>query len=91
MLADEIADPALANVRPIEVQLSVDGSYARVGYIVVGDALEEQRVKQATKRAFERARGFLRARIAQALDLKRTPDLGFVFVGVVTAESAVNE
>jgi ribosome-binding factor A len=86
LLQDEIADPALAGVQPIDVDLSVDARHARVGYIVVGgglDSTEEQRIKVATTAALERAKGFLRARLASALDLKRTPELGFVFIGAV--------
>lgn len=83
MLHDEVADPALEGIRPIEVHLSPDASHARVGYIVVGSVtLDEQRAKLRTRSALERATGFLRSRLASALDLKRTPDLGFVFIGV---------
>jgi ribosome-binding factor A len=36
---------------------------------------------RAVRRALERASPFLRARLAKAIEMKRVPDLGFVFDG----------
>ena len=38
-------------------------------------------------RAFERATPFLRAQLADAIDLKRVPDLRFVFDGMVLPDA----
>jgi ribosome-binding factor A len=76
VLQDEASDPALESVRPVDVRLSPDGAHARVGYVVAHRGDED-----AAKDALIRATGFLRARLTTALDLKRTPTLGFVFIG----------
>jgi ribosome-binding factor A len=82
LVRDEASDPALAGVRLVSVQLSVDGGHARIAYAVVAQLADEQRVEQAAREAFARATGFLRARLAALLDLKRLPKASFTFVGV---------
>jgi ribosome-binding factor A len=79
---DEATDPALDGVRLVSVQLSVDGGHARVGYAIEAKLADEQRVGRAAREAFIRAAGFLRARLAALLDLKRLPKLSFTFVGI---------
>src|SRR5512142_1727577 len=82
LVRDEVGDPALAGVRLVSVQLSSDGGHARIAYSVVAQLANEQRVERAVREAFDRATGFLRARLAALLDLKRLPKLSFTFVGV---------
>jgi len=82
LVRDEATDPALDGVRLVSVQLSVDGGHARVGYAIEGQLADEQRVERAAREAFARATGFLRARLAALLDLKRLPKLSFTFLGV---------
>ncbi len=72
LLSDEVDDPALAGVGVAHVTLSVDYRHARV-YVEV-----EAERRAAAIRALERAGGFFRARIADAVDLKRVPELRFV-------------
>jgi ribosome-binding factor A len=59
--------------------LSVDYRHARVHFALGGGRGGEPRVAQ---RALERATPFLRARLAEAIELKRVPDLRFVFDGI---------
>jgi ribosome-binding factor A len=67
------------------VVLSVDYRHARVHFAIRGvPAAAVDRV--ATERALARVTPFLRARLADALDLKRVPDLRFVFDGVARIE-----
>jgi ribosome-binding factor A len=73
LLGDEIDDPALAGVSVAHVTLSIDYRHARV-YFRVGEGGSNERVA----RALERAAGFFRARLADAVDLKRIPELRFV-------------
>jgi ribosome-binding factor A len=68
LLRNEIRDERLAGVIATMVQLSRDGSCARVWF---SDENEDG------GEALERAAGFLRSRLAEALDLKRTPELRF--------------
>lgn len=72
VLSDEVDDPALDDVKVAHVTVSVDYRHAKVYF----DVAPERR--QLVERALERAAGFLRARIADAVDLKRVPELRFV-------------
>ena len=68
----EIGDPLLATVHITCVELSARGARARAWFHVA------QRVDlQAVERALERARGFLRMRLADALGNARVPELVF--------------
>jgi ribosome-binding factor A len=68
LLRNEIRDERLAGVVATMVDLSRDGSCARVWFSDDNEDGDE---------ALERAAGFLRSRLAEALDLKRTPELRF--------------
>lgn len=80
LLRDDVTDPALGDVRAVAVVLSVDYRHARVHFVLdPGSAgAGDLRVVQ---RALERATPFLRARLAEAIEMKRVPDLRFVFDG----------
>ncbi|MBK9519048.1 MAG: ribosome-binding factor A [Anaeromyxobacter sp.] len=82
LLRDEAADPAIDGVRLVSVQLSSDGGLARIAYVVVTDRTELHLVERSSKEALVRATGFLRARLAALLNLKRLPRLSFTFVAV---------
>lgn len=70
MFDNEIGDPRLQDVRVTFVDLTPDGSCARVWYSTTGDARE-------TSRALERVGPLLRVRVAESLGLKRTPEIRF--------------
>ena len=72
VVQDELDDPDLSGVAIAHVVLSVDYRHARV-YFTAGEGKND-----VAERALSRATGLLRARIADAVDLKRTPDLRFV-------------
>ena len=76
LLRDDVSDPALADVRAVAVVLSVDYRHARVHFVLRGGSTVESRLAQ---RALERATPFLRARLTEAVEMKRVPDLRFVF------------
>lgn len=82
LLRGEARDPALAAVRPLSVELSSDGRHARVAYVVTAPIEDERIAARTSREALARATGFLRARLADLLDLKRLPKLAFAFVGV---------
>jgi ribosome-binding factor A len=69
----EINDARLSCVRVTRVELSRDGSRARVWF----DSLEPGVSRDELQLALQRASGFLRSRLADALPLKRTPELSF--------------
>lgn len=80
LVRDDLEDPALADVWVNAVVLSVDYRNARVHF---GLRVDVSRAAHA-KRGLERATPFIRARLADAVDLKRVPDLRFVFDGLAT-------
>src|SRR5580704_992800 len=89
LLRDEATDPELLDVQVASVHLSIDGGHARVAYAVLGALTDERVVAPRTQAALVRATGFLRARLAALLDLKRLPRLTFTFIGI-DATSAIS-
>jgi ribosome-binding factor A len=78
LFRDDVSDPALRAVRIARLVLSVDYRHVRVHYVLSPDdgppspiRIVEARLRHATP--------FLRARLAEAIDLKRLPELTFVF------------
>ena len=80
LLRDEVSDPDLAHVRVVAVVLSVDYRQARVHFVLRAALHADPRSAQ---QGLERATPFFRARLADAIEMKRVPDLSFVFDGVV--------
>jgi len=76
ILDGEVTDPRFEGTRVSFVELSRDGSRARVWFSL---ALTEDGAASAAEleAAFERASGFLRSRLCEALPLKRMPELSF--------------
>lgn len=84
LISDEASDPALEGIRVLAVHLAPDGGHARVAYAVVASLEDEVEVGRTTRDGLGRATPFLRARLAQHLQLKRLPKLTFTFVGVTS-------
>jgi ribosome-binding factor A len=74
ILRDDVEDPELEGVRIVRVVLSPDYRAARIHF-----AVPRGRPKSAVERAFSRGSAFLRGRLAEAVELKRTPELRFVY------------
>lgn len=74
IIRDDVTDPELEGVVVSVVVLSPDYRNARVHFLV-----PRGRPRTAVERAFARATPFLRARLAEGVELKRTPDLRFVY------------
>jgi len=68
LFRDDIEDPALYGVGIAAVVLSVDYKHLRVHYTH----------NRTPDRALERVTPFLRARLADAVDLKHVPSLNFI-------------
>ena len=78
IIESEMTDPRLEGTRVHFVELSRDGSRARVWFAVAADSNPECSTSAAELEAvFERASGFLRRRLCEALPLKRMPELCF--------------
>jgi ribosome-binding factor A len=82
VITDEATDPSLDGVRLVSVTLSLDSSHARIGYAVEAPLAEEPVRARQTKAGLARASSFLRARLAEQLELKKLPRLSFVFIGL---------
>jgi ribosome-binding factor A len=74
ILRDDVTDPELEGVRLSTVVLSSDYRSARVHFMV-----PRGRPRSAVERAFTRANAFLRARLAETVELKRLPELRFTY------------
>ena len=72
----EVSDPRLEGARVSFVELSRDGSRARVWFSCASAAAEALNAGEL-EAAFERASGFFRSRLCDALPLKRMPELSF--------------
>ena len=71
LLRNEVRDPRLQGVQITMVELTADGSCARLWFTAeAGDERERDA-------ACARVAGFLRAQLADSLGLKRTPELRF--------------
>lgn len=82
LITDAATDPSLHGIKVLAVHLSPDGGHARIAYAVVALLSREQEVGRASKDGLVRATGFLRARLAGQLQLKKLPKLTFTFVGI---------
>jgi ribosome-binding factor A len=87
LLREDIADPALADARITSLVLSVDYRHARVHFALQRAGDDSPKIERDALCAFERATPFLRAQLAEAIDLKRVPDLRFVFDGVIPLDT----
>jgi ribosome-binding factor A len=73
LLLSDVKDPRLNGARVSEVEVSGDLGVATVYFNTL--SLDED--PAAIKEGFEQARGFFRTRVAQALQLRRVPELRF--------------
>jgi ribosome-binding factor A len=81
LLRDDVSDPALVAVRISAVVLSVDYRHARIHFVLVSPGVQRGAVEQALARACP----FFRSRLADAIDMKRAPDLRFVLDGYASS------
>jgi len=72
-ISKELKDPRVGFVTVTDVKTSPDLRHARVYVSVLGD----EPAQQATLDGLRSAHGFLQARVAGELRLKRTPELTF--------------
>ena len=71
----EVHNELIKFVSITKVALNKDMSVAMVWYTVLGNDGEIE----ATKKALDQARGFLRSELAHRLDLRKTPELRFKY------------
>ena len=73
LLSFEVKDPAIGLLTVTHVKMSSDMGLAHVYYTLVGD--EKERVK--TARALDRATPFVRRRLAEDMNMRRSPEVRF--------------
>ncbi|HQA49213.1 MAG TPA: 30S ribosome-binding factor RbfA [Syntrophomonadaceae bacterium] len=75
ILQEEIKDPRLdiSAVSVSQVELSNDLSHARVYISIMGNDEKQQE----TMKALEKARGFIRSRIAEEIQVRHVPEIDF--------------
>jgi len=75
LLARELRDPGLGFVTVTRVSVTPDLQIARIFFTTMGD----DRARRRTHRALERALPFIRRRIGSRLQLRRVPEIEFIF------------
>jgi ribosome-binding factor A len=75
LLLREVRDPGIGLVTLTRVKVSPDLQLVRVYYTLMGD----EKAREATRRALERATPFLRRQIGSRIRLRRVPELRFEF------------
>jgi len=87
LLAREVHDPGIGFVTLTRVQISADLQQARVYYTALGD----EKTRQKSSRALERAAAFLRRQIGARLRLKRTPELHFIYDESIEGQDRIQQ
>src|SRR5436190_3768647 len=87
LLARDVHDPGIGFVTLTRVQVSPDLQLARVFYTALGD----DKARDASRRALERAAPFLRRQIGARLRLKRTPELTFVYDESIAGQDRIEQ
>jgi ribosome-binding factor A len=85
LLSREVHDPGIGFVTVTHVKVSADLQVARAYYTTLGD----ETARRNTARALERAKPFLRRRIAGRLGLRRAPELAFQFDESIAREERI--
>ncbi len=75
LLVREVHDPGIGFLTIVRVKVSPDLLQARVFYTTLGD----DKARRETAKALGRATPFLRRQIGRRLQLKRVPELAFMF------------
>ena len=87
LLARDVHDPGIGFVTITRVQVSPDIQQARVFYTALGD----DKTRQNSARALERAMPFLRRQIGARLRLKRVPELKFLYDESIAGQDRVEQ
>jgi ribosome-binding factor A len=87
LLARDVHDPGIGFVTLTRVQVSPDLQQARVHYTVLGD----DKARQATAKALDRASPFLRRRIGSRLRVRRVPELVFHYDESISGQDRIEQ
>jgi ribosome-binding factor A len=87
LLAREVHDPGIGFITITRVHISPDLQLARVMYTVLGD----EKARNTSSRALDRAAPFLRRQIGSRLRLKRAPELKFVYDDSIAGQDRIEQ
>jgi len=87
LLAREVHDPGIGFVTITRVGVTPDLQHALVHYTALGD----EKSRQNTARALERAAPFLRRQIGSRLRLKRVPELEFAYDESIAGQDRIEQ
>ena len=73
LLAFEVKDPAIGLLTVTHVKMTSDMGLAHVYYTIIGDDTERRK----TARALDRASAFVRRRLAEDMNMRRSPEVKF--------------
>ncbi len=73
IIHDELKDPRLGFITITKVEMAPDLRYAKIFFSVLGKAEDYKK----TKAALDSALGFIRKLIAQRINLRLAPEIGF--------------
>ena len=85
LLSREVRDPGIGFVTVTHVKVSADLQVARAYYTTLGD----EAARRTTAKALERAKPFLRQRIAARVGLRRAPELAFQYDESIAREERI--
>ena len=86
-IAEGLKDPRIGFVTVTSVETSADLRHAKVFVSVLGG----QRERDETLAGLRSSHGYLQERVAEAVRLKRTPQLEFIYDGSVDHGMRINE
>jgi ribosome-binding factor A len=87
LLVREVHDPGIGFVTLTRVQVSPDLQLARVYFTTLGD----DKARDGSAKALERAAPFLRRQIGSRLRLKRTPALTFFYDESIAGQDRIEQ
>jgi ribosome-binding factor A len=84
ILEHRVSDPRLRGLVIVDVTAAPDASFARVYYRTLGD-------REQAAQALDKAKPYIRRRLAQGLKLRRVPELDFRYDRSQDSGSRVDE
>jgi len=75
ILQNRVKDPGAGSITVTDVTVTADLRMARVFYSVLG----EEEVRKAARDALRRSKGYIRRELGQALRIRYSPDLTFLY------------
>ena len=80
LLARSVQDPGIGFVTITRVKVTADLQLARIFYTTIGpEAGDQDKARKETAKALERAKPFLRRQVTQRIQLRRSPELEFLY------------